>query len=270
MTDTSVEHQEPRPPSGRDTAELVRAGVRGLGQTLITAGFVLLLFVVYEVWVSNIFADQAQSKVHKQFAAAVKAGKDPLQGVDKLSLPAGQQVVIPAGAGFANLYIPRFGKDYAETIVQGTNAEDLNKGPGHYDGSAVPGQIGDFAVAGHRVGQGEPFLNLDQLRAGDPIVVQTGANWYVYRVMGNQSTDNLAQLDSQGIPGREIVSPNAVQVIAPVPDHVGEVPTRALMTMTTCNPKYSANQRMIVHAVLVRSVPASGSATPRELPGGTL
>jgi sortase A len=266
----------------------VRTVVRGFGQALITAGLVLLLFVVYEVWVSNIFAHQRQDKVRTQFQQNVAKGLDPLKGQDRLNLPSGKQVVIPAGEGFANLYIPRFGKDYAWTIVQGTNDADLERGPGHYDSTAVPGQIGNFAVAGHRVGKGEPFLNLDQLVPGDAIVVQTAGNWYVYTVLGDQqayaaaakltdasardAAENaaLAAADQQGVVGREIVSPSTVSVIDPVPNHAGATATRALLTLTTCHPKYTANQRMIIHAALSRSVPVKGSATPKELSGGTL
>jgi sortase A len=279
---------QPTVAGSRTIGDWVRTGLRGLGQTLITAGLVLLLFVVYEVWVSNIFAHQKQHQVHQQLAQAWKSGQDPLHGEDRLNLPSGKQVTIPAGVGFANLYIPRFGKDYAWTIVQGTNDADLERGPGHYSGSAVPGQVGDFALAGHRVGKGEPFLNLDQLVPGDPIVVQTDGNWYVYRVLGDAAAYTAAQNltnkkardaaeaaafatpSTQGVVGREIVSPNAVSVIDPVPNHPNATPTTALMTMTTCHPKYSANQRMIIHAVLARSVPANGAATPKELPGGTL
>lgn len=275
---------------GRPTSigDRIRTGLRGLGQTLITAGVVLLLFVVYEVWVSNIFAHEKQHKVHQQLAQAWKTGQDPLHGEDRLNLPSGKQVTIPAGEGFANLYIPRFGKDYAWTVVQGTNDDDLERGPGHYTGSAVPGQVGNFALAGHRVGKGEPFLNLDQLIPGDPIVVQTAGNWYVYQVLGDAKayaaaqklTDKKARSaaeaaayaapNSQGVVGREIVSPSAVSVIDPVPNHPNATATTALMTMTTCHPKYSANQRMIIHASLVRAVPAKGNATPKELAGGTL
>jgi sortase A len=266
----------------------VRTILRGTGQTLITFGVVLLLFVVYEVWVSNIFAHREQAKVHRQLAQAWEQGQDPLHSQDRLNLPSGKQVIIPAGVGFANLYIPRFGKDYAWTIVQGTDDSDLERGPGHYATSQAPGQIGNFALAGHRVGKGEPFLNLDQLVPGDDVVVQTASNWYVYQVLGDvakyqaalkisnssQRSDAIAAAlatpDEQGVVGREIVSPSAVQVIDPVPDHPGATPTQPLLTMTTCHPKYTANQRMIIHAKLVRAIPVQGSATPKELPGGTI
>ena len=242
---------------------------RGLGQTLITLGLVMLLFVVYEVWVTNIFAHAKQEATRRQIEQSWSQGKDPLKGNDRLRLPSGRQVTIPLGVGFANLYIPRLGKDYAFPIIEGTNDADLEKGVGHYPGTAIPGQVGNFAVAGHRVGKGEPFLNLDHLRPGDAVVVQTAENWYVYRVMGDEATGNVSARDSQGIPGREIVSPGSVEVIDPVPDNPGESPKRAMMTMTTCHPKYSANNRMVIHALLDRAVSVAGKALPTEL-GGTL
>ncbi|HEX2905197.1 MAG TPA: class E sortase [Jatrophihabitans sp.] len=272
---------------GGGAGETIRRIVFGTGEALITLGLVLVLFAVYEVWVSNIFADRKQHQAQQQLAQAWHTGQDPLHGEDKLNLPAGKQVVLPLGDGFANLYIPAFGKDYVKTVIQGTDDADLDRGPGHYVSSQVPGQIGNFALAGHRVGKGEPFLNLDQLRPGDKIVVQTASNWYIYTVLGSQPAYQaalkltgsarsdaiaaaLAATDQQGVPGREIVSPSAVQVIAPVPDHPGQSPTRALLTMTTCHPKYTANQRMVVHAVLTRAVAAKGTALPKELAGGTL
>lgn len=274
-------------PSRSGVGELIRKVVFGTGEVLITLGLILVLFAVYEVWVSNIFADRKQHQAQQKLEQQWQQGQDPLHGEDKLNLPVGQQVVLPVGDGFANLYIPAFGKDYVKTVIQGTDDGDLDRGPGHYVSSQVPGQIGNFALAGHRVGKGEPFLNLDQLHPGDKIVVQTASNWYIYTVLGSQTQYQaalklhgtartnaidaaLAAVDKQGVPGREIVSPNAIQVIDPVPDHPGLTPTRALLTMTTCHPKYTANQRMVIHAELTRAVPVKGSALPKELSGGTL
>jgi sortase A len=106
----------------------------------------------------------------------------------------------------------------------------------------MPGQQGNFAVAGHRVGRGSPFLEIDELRAGDPIVVETADSWYVYRVLGPAQG---------GVPGQQVVSPSDVSVIAPTPNGPPEgSPTGAYLTLTTCHPEYSARQRLIVHAVL--------------------
>jgi sortase A len=244
----------------RTRGDWVRFGLRGIGQTLITAGLVVLLFVVYEVYVTNYFSHRAQSQVHHALQKEWAQGKNPL-----LRLPDGKLPSLPAGQGIANLYIPRLGRDYAWTVVQGTSAADLNKGPGHYVESALPGQIGNFAVAGHRVGKGEPFLNLNLLKPGDAVIVQTESMWFVYRVLGNVKTGNLSAVGADGIPGRQIVLPADGQVVDPVPDRPGATPTERLMTMTTCHPKFTASHRMIVHAVLTGKVHATGTTKPAAI-----
>jgi sortase A len=255
----------------RGRTDMVLLGLRGVGQTLITLGLVILLFVVYEVWVSNIFADAKQSAVHKTFEQQIVNGDNPLiAAATQAALPGSEQATIPTGTGIANIYMPRLGDDFHFTIVEGTNDADLEKGPGHYTGTALPGQIGNFAVAGHRVGKGEPFLNLDQLQPGDAVVIETVTNWYVYTVLGNASTGDLSTPGVEGVVGREIVKPTDVGVILPVPDHPGTKATAALLTLTTCHPKFTATDRMIVHASLTRTVPRSGNQLPKELHGGTL
>jgi sortase A len=254
----------------RDT-DIVLVALRGAGQTLITAGLVVLLFVVYEVWVTNIFAHEKQTAVHNTLIKEWAKGDDPLVGATSTAtLPGSQQATIPTGTGIANIYIPRLGDDYHFTIVQGTDDSALDKGPGHYVGTALPGQIGDFAVAGHRVGKGEPFLNLDHLVPGDSIVIETESHWYIYQVLGNAATGNLSTPGVEGVVGREIVDPSDGNVILPVPDRPGATPTAALLTLTTCHPKFTATKRMIVHAQLVRTVARVGNQLPKELTGGTL
>ena len=241
-----------RPAHRHGFGDTVRTFLRGVGQTLVTLGLVVLLFVVYEVWVTNLFAHQAQHKVHTALENAWADGVDPLPGAGTTG--------IPLGTGIANLYIPRLGRDYAFTIVEGSDDASLEKGPGHYVGTALPGQVGDFAVAGHRVGKGEPFLNLDHLKPGDTIIVETLKDWYVYTVLGDKATGNLAAPDVNGVPGREIVDPSQNRVILPIPDKPGATPDPSnkadyYMTMTTCHPKFTAKQRMIVHAVLTTTLP---------------
>jgi sortase A len=231
-----------RPHTSGTAGDRVRTVLRGIGQTFITAGLVILLFVVYEVYVTNVFAHREQTKVHSALEKKWAQGKDPLP------LPGASNVAIPIGSGIANLYLPRFGKDYGFTIVQGTDNASLEKGPGHYTGTALPGRRGNFAVAGHRVGKGEPFLNLDRLQPGDAVIVETRTEWYVYRVKGTKG--NLGSTAPDGVPGREIVDPSDGNVLLPVPNHPDRKPSERLMTMTTCHPKFTATQRMIVHAVL--------------------
>lgn len=264
--DTLVAQPTPEPARhrkpGHTPGDVVRLLLRGIGQTLITAGLVVLLFVVYEVWVTNFFAHREQSKVHNALEEKWAQGDDPL-----LPLPGSHSVTIPLGTGIANIYIPRLGKDYAWTIVEGTDDSALEKGPGHYVGSALPGEVGNFAVAGHRVGKGEPFLNLDKLRPGDTVIIETKSTWYVYRVKGNVRTGDLSDRGNDDIPGREIVDPGEGQVLLPVPNHPDATPTEKLMTMTTCHPKFTARERMIVHAVLDTSltVKRTGGGKPASI-----
>jgi sortase A len=232
--------------------------IRGIGQTLITFGLVSLLFVVYELWVTDIFAAQQQSQlstqIHEQWAdaptvtPAEPAPAGPAQAPTWTPAP----IDVAVGDPFAVLYTPRLagGDGYSRVVVEGTAQTQLEQGPGHYIGTAMPGQEGNFAVAGHRVGRGSPFLDLDQLRPGDPIVVETADSWFVYRVLGDPATGDFGT-DPSGIPGQQIVVPTDVAVISPTPGGPAAGPSSgAYLTLTTCHPKYSARQRLIIHARL--------------------
>jgi sortase A len=252
------------------TGDKVRFVLRGLGQTLITLGLVVLLFVVYEVWITNIFASRAQTKVSDALKKEWTKGADPL-----LPLPGQKDPTIPLGTGIGVLYIPRLGQDFHFTIVEGSAVptdSQLEKGPAHYRNTALPGQIGNFAVAGHRVGKGEPFLNIDKLRSGDTVIVETKSWWYVYQVLGDPAgrdpqtvTEAVTTDGSAELPGREIVTPSDGNVLLPVPDHPGTKPTERLMTMTTCHPKFTASHRMILYSVLETRVANTNLTMPASV-----
>jgi len=244
----------------------IRRALTALGELLVTLGVVVLLFAAYELWGTGVYTAAQQSDLHRQleqsWASATAAPVSPGAGTTGQPSPGATATTVPSpspsydikhvpiGAGLAVLRIPRFGPDYDKVIVQGVGTEDLKRGPGHYPGSAFPGEVGNFVVSGHRTTYGAPFNRIDELRAGDPIVVQTATNWYVYRVTAS-----------------EIVQPTAVDVVSPVPHHIGEKATAAVMTMTTCNPKYSAAQRLIVYASLDSTSPA-GTPPVAVLAGG--
>ena len=237
---------------------LWRVLVRGAGELLVTAGLIMLLFVVYELYVTDLINGRTQDhlaqRIHDQWnAAAPVAPSAP-------SSPAAPLVAPPVGQPLAVLHIPRLGAGYSRVVLEGTSEDQLAEGPGHYVGTALPGQPGNLALAGHRVGKGSPFLDADQLRPGDPIVVETADSWFVYRVLGDPATGNYTT-DASGIPGQEIVRPSDVSVIAPTPG--GAAATAAYLTLTTCHPKYSARQRLIVHAVL-----DGGALSKAAAPGG--
>lgn len=260
-----------------------RTAVRVFGEVLISLGMVVLLFVVYELYITNIFSAQKQASATNSLDQMWGTGSSRSDHYD-----------LTDGSGLAKMYIPAFGTDYHFTVVEGTTLPDLAIGPGHYSGTALPGQPGNFSVAGHRVGQGDPFNDLGLLQSCDAVVVETNANWYVYRVLpfanevSNWSTGKGAQALCQGpngggkvVPlggpyaqtvGQEIVLPSEGDEVAPVPHHPGVTlaagQEAALMTMTTCNPQFSDAQRMIVHAVLVKQYaknPNNPNAMPPEM-----
>ena len=240
---------------GRPRDPLWQVAVRGIGQLLVTAGLVVMLFVFYEVYVTDLLNDRTQGRlsdeVHEQWDAAPATD------------PAAEQVAPPVGEPVAVVRIPRLGEDYEKVVLEGTNEDELSKGPGHYVGSALPGQQGNLALAGHRVGKGSPFLDADELLPGDPIVVETASSWYVYRVLGTPGTTDYGT-DANGVTGQQIVTPDRVDVIAPVPGgNEASEPAGAYLTLTTCHPKYSARQRLIVHAVL-----EGGAISKAEAPDG--
>jgi sortase A len=238
------------PPEPESRPERWRTGTRLLGELLVTGGLVVLLFVVYELWVTGLFTAHDQSRLSDQLHATWQAA------------PVGAPETEPAvGQPVAVLHIPRLGAGFARVVVEGTDQDQLAEGPGHYVGSALPGQLGDVALAGHRVGKGSPFLDLDTMRPGDPVVVETATQWFVYRVLGDPATGSLTA-DPSGIPGMEVVDPTALQVVSPTPDAAATAPaTGAYLTITTCNPKYSARTRLVVHARLDGS-PVSKASAP--------
>jgi LPXTG-site transpeptidase (sortase) family protein len=209
--------------------------MRVSGEILITFGLVILLFAVYEVY-GKASAIEAHQKVlsHQLDQAWAKAVADAASPADSR---------VPPGTAIARLYVPVMKLHWV--VVEGVDVGDIRFAPGHYPGTAMPGQIGNFSVAGHRV---PPlFWNLQEVRPGDQVVVQTQAYWYVYRVTAN-----------------EIVTPHSIEVVAPTPDRIGVAPITSMLTLTTCNPKWNDYQRMVVHAELVTTTPY-GDGPPMAL-----
>jgi len=255
------------PAVSRPQRDIGRTVIRGLGQTLITFGLVCLLFVVYELWVTDLFAGREQShlsqEIHQEWAdspTVEPAPADPSQPAAPFT-PAAIQVSV--GQPFAVLHIPRLagGDGFSRVVVEGVAQTQLAQGPGHYIGTAMPGEPGNASFAGHRVGRGSPFLDLGELRPGDPIVVETADAWFTYRVLGDTATGSFTG-DPSGIPGQEIVLPTQLSVISPTPGGPAAGPASgAYLTLTTCHPKFSARQRLIIHARL-DGAPLSKAAAP--------
>jgi len=227
-----------------------RVAVRTIGELMVTGGLIVLLFVVYELFVTDLLNGERQEDLNREVHTEWEAAPPEL----------GSQV---PGDAMAILHIPRLGADYQRVVLEGTSHEDLKGGPGHYLGTALPGQPGNVAIAGHRTTYGSPFRELDLLRPGDPIVVETADTWFTYRVLGNPETGDFGS-DPSGIPGQQIVSPADIQVINQTPNASADAPpSGSYLTLTTCHPRFSARQRLIVHAVL------DGTGVPRaDAPNG--
>ena len=232
----------------------MRRRLRRLGQTLLTAGLVAVLFVVYELFVTDRVNGWRQDALTEELRAEWNGDRS---GTPPAAVRQTTAADVQIGSPLAILYIPRLGSDYRRVVVEGTAETHLAQGPGHYPGTALPGRPGNVAIAGHRVGDGSPFLDLDLLRPGDSIVLETEQTWFVYRVLGDPDTGNFLG-DPSGIPGRQVVNPEDVQVIAPTPNGPSDAaPSGAYLTLTTCHPRFSARQRLVLHAAL------DGPAVPK-------
>jgi sortase A len=222
----------------RRAGDAVRTMLRGVGQTLVTLAVVVLLFAVYELYFTGVYTGREQSRLGEGLRQSWAAPATPAH-------------VLPGGA-LAQIWIPRIGMvgPDAKVVVEGVGTEDLKKGPGHYPGTALPGAIGNTVISGHRTTYGSPFNRLDEVRPGDPVVVETRDSWFTYTVTSQQ-----------------VVPPSAVEVTYPVPGSRTAKPTQRLLTLTTCNPKYSARTRLILHAVLAATTPKAAGARPPALTG---
>ena len=225
----------------------LRRVIREFGLTLITLGVVVLLFVAYQLFGTNLTEARNQSNLAKQFNTAV-AAKAPVQTNTPTKQPAPDVLPsVPPGGAIDHLVIPSIGVD--KYVVEGTNEDDLRRGPGHYTGTAYPGQNGNVAIAGHRTTYGAPFFELNGVKVGDQIrLTDVNNRTWVYIV-------------SQA---PVVVSPDDTAVLDPTPF--------PQLTLTTCNPRFSASSRLIVFARLkgqatAVSPPAPVVSTPSVIPG---
>lgn len=222
--------------------------VQVCGELLITAGVILLLFVAWELWWTNIEANAKQQEVVESLAesfdlpvvppagsgdGAQETAPAPAQPEDEGVEPPVMGSV-PVGEPIGIMYVPRFGDNYTRPIVSGVGAPVLdNLGLGHYPETAMPGAVGNFALAGHRQTHGEVLDAIHTLVPGDKLYVQTADGFYTY-VFRN----------------KQIVLPNRADVLLPVPTQPGAEPTERIMTLTSCNPRFGAQERIIAYSVM--------------------
>ncbi|WP_306233541.1 class E sortase [Agrococcus beijingensis] len=233
-----------------------------LGELLLTAGVLALGYAGWQVWLSDAVLGSQQQEAARTFAAQLGPLDPVLPGVGASEPAASPAEALPlrtdeppaeAAAAelesFAVMYVPRLGQ-FERVIGEGTSRavlDSLDQGLAHYAQSAQPGGMGNFAVAGHRNGQGGPFTHLDEMRIGDRIYVQTDSAWHVYEFRNH-----------------EYVHPTEVGVVAPVPQMPSTPADGRYLTLTTCNPEWSAAGRLIAYATYVGWQPAE-NGMPLEL-----
>lgn len=219
--------------------------IRGAGWTLVGVGTLILLYLVYLMFFTNLKTDAAQSELLEQWELEVgevggeggEVGEAALPGEELDGQATRERDPVDPGDAYAVMWFERPGSDeplvHADPllVVEGVAVEDLRKGPGHYADTVGPGEQGNLAIAGHRTTYGAPFYHLDDLEPGDEIhVVDRDRQEWVYVV----TRSNV------------IVQPSEVWVIGDDPLGTG-APT---LTLTTCHPLLSAAQRLIVFAEL--------------------
>ncbi|PWD51145.1 class E sortase [Serinibacter arcticus] len=224
-----------------------------VGELLITAGLLLGLFVAWQLWWTDVEAGQLQNQLSETLDTELPTSPDVVADPQVEAPPV---ALAPLDATtFGRLWVPRWDNGdnpYNKTISQGTDRATVLDvlGIGHYEDTAMPGEIGNFALAGHRQSHGKPFYDVTSLQIGDDLVVETAEAWYVYKVT---TTD--------------IVAPTQVDVIAPNPTDPATQPTVASITLTTCHPLFSTRERFIVHGELSSWVPRD-AGRPAELGTG--
>ncbi len=224
--------QQKRPAARKPS--LVWRLVGFLGELLITAGILIGLFVLWQIWWTDIEANRAQDAAIVEMLDQWEVPGSAI-GTPRTDPPPEFAPVTGEGEILGIMRIPRFGNDHAYTIAEGTNLERvLDTGAfGHYEDTAYPGAVGNFATAAHRQTYGAPMRGVADLQIGDPIIVETAQAYLVYEVSESY-----------------IVSPSESEVVLPVPGHPEIEPTQRLLTITTCHPPFVSNQRWIIHAKL--------------------
>ncbi|MFI0188031.1 class E sortase [Streptomyces sp. NPDC017082] len=206
---------------------------RAVGEVFITTGVLMLLFVTYQLWWTNV-------RAHAQ------AGDEAHQLQDDWASGKRNPGVFEPGQGFAILHIPKL--DVVAPIAEGvSNKRVLDKGMvGHYGQAplktAMPqDRTGNFGLAAHRNTHGEPFRYINRLVPGDPVVVETQDTYFVYKV-----TSTLP-----------VTSPSNVSVLDPVPPGSGFTGPGRYITLTTCTPEFTSKYRLIVWGKMVQERPRS-------------
>ena len=250
--------KSPKAPKAPSTAKPARvaqgkfsAALGIAGESLITVGAIVLLFLVWQLYINNAVLANEQVNITKdQSLAWATVTPSPVATNAPVQTDFGPPpVMAPVGEGgqFGILYIPRLGPDSQRAVRNGVDpASVLNHGYfGHYPDTQWPGEPGNFALAIHRTGWGSAFADSPKLQAGDKMYLETEDGYYTYTFRNY-----------------EFVLPTAVNVVLPIPGTNAPAGDQQLLTITTCNPLLGDAERMITYGVLESWRPRSAGPPP--------
>lgn len=203
-----------------------RRVVRGLGVVLLVAGLGLLGWVGWQYFGTGVTSNHAMDDLKRDLHDNWK----PSAQKPSAKAAAGKPIVL--------LRIPKLGADWEKPVVEGVGKDDLTRGIGHYPQTQLPGEPGNFAVAGHRVTHGSPFRKLLELKKGDQVIVETADAIYTYELDGS--------------PRDLTVKPADNWVLEPVPGKPRETPTTSTITLTTCQDLFHSPDRSVAFGHLVK------------------
>lgn len=266
---------------------VVRKLIRGTAEIVFTLGLVGLLLCVHQLWWTNIESRAAaESNVRdlRESWGQDDDGSAPVGAADPAPGGGDSNPVVDApppyldgdegpddvggdgqrdgtvtksgtqrGKTFAIVYIPRLGKNFNRPIIEGTSLKSLAKGVGHYTYAPYtgPGDVGNFGLAGHRNGHGEPFRHLNKLRPGDFVVVETQDSWFTYQI----------------VKGPFITKPSNGEVLGTAPPQLGLPDGQRLITLTTCDPEFTSKNRMVYWGTLTATEAKRPGFKPKALTG---
>ena len=216
----------------------MRRFLRGVGWTFIGMGAFVLYFLVYQLVGTNAEDDHQQANLRQALEREWTRPGNVATGRSSTGPSSAKLAPEALGDAVAIIEIPKI--HVQKVVVEGVGRQQLAMGPGHVPRTALPGRPGTFGVSGHRTTHGAPFYYLDQVAKGDTILVVTRDSIFTYTVTG-----------------KTVVDPSDTAVLDPVRGPDGKL--KATITLTTCNPRFSARQRLIIFGLLSDSRPNNGT-----------
>ena len=196
-----------------------------IGTLAFAIGIALMGFLGYQFWWTNDTAAQIQE---------IQRDEVLYQWSTNTTSPFGDigQSQLKIGETFALMYIPRLRNEvWGMPVLEGTEDKQLASGIGHYPLTALPGKVGNFSTFGHRTTHGQPYSNIDLLRNGDQVFVRTESNWYIYTL----------KADAIVLPTDVWVMHSHALENARVEQNLSD----SIITLITCTPRYSTEQRWV-------------------------